>query len=236
MNEIIMPNELTLKAMTTAELWAEFKTVWGQTASNLARLAVLWCELRERGEDLTPLQNPLTSFLPDVAEGRLSPRALLLFNGRYALIQAVQQMVVEDQEALATMPAVPVLQLDGSVVKVRPSALSVAQARQVLSPQGIRTPAQQKRHMAPAPVARTKAPATPAPRPEDDAEDFSDELSVLTEVLGLTTGQVKDLVENAEASGRAIAAYVLDVLIEAGAVRDRPGRSARQAVREEARL
>jgi hypothetical protein len=213
-----------LKKMTTPELWAEFRRTLATTAEGLRHLAVLWCELKNRGEDMSGYHNSFTSFLPAVAAGKLHPEALILFNPVPALLDAVQKLVPEEQARLVQKAArLPVRQQDGTTKDMRPIDLSGAQIRQVFGDGMIRTPAQQKRYMpAPKPVVQPVAKVEPvalAPRRVVDHAHTTTQNQMLFAALGLTPSQRLDLQSFANKEGMSCAAVLVNLAVEHGLIR-----------------
>jgi hypothetical protein len=166
----------SLKSLETQEVWAEFKKAVARTAEGIARMAECWCELQDRGEDLSAYRNPMLSFLPDVASGKLLPEVLLRYGASPSLTSAISRLVPEDQAKLATAEArVSILQPDGTTRIARVTDLRQAELRQVLGDGRIRTPDEQRPHVTASP--RPTAPRKPAARQPADEFDLTAVLS-----------------------------------------------------------
>jgi hypothetical protein len=206
-----------LKKLTTPQLWTEMKAVVGRTADNLKRMAEIWVELEARGEDLSGYRNPMLSFLPEVASGKLLPEILLRFGSNVSIISTLSSLVVEDQRKLVSHPdtRVTVLQHDGKTRKASITDLRIPELRQVFGDGRIRTVKEQKQHLAPAP--RKSETRVSRERPvNDDVWDVS---------ASMTDAQRERITILADESGMSQAEYVVDALVRHKII---PGRSARR--------
>lgn len=178
--------------ISTETLWAEFRNLLAVTADNFKRMAIIWCELKERGEDMSAYVNPLTARLPAVAAGRLLPEILIRYAAKPELLDALESLVPEGQAKLATDTArVPVLiWKDGKqvVANRRPAELTAAEVRQVFAFGVIRDRAQQRHHLPPEP-----------PKGRGGRYLGAVDVAVMCDALGLTPAQRDDLVRAASA-------------------------------------
>jgi hypothetical protein len=170
------------------------------TAKGLQRAAVAWVELERRGENLSAYRNPLTVRLPDIASGKLNPELIIHYGANRAVLSSLAELVPEDQAKLAVDKAtVEVMTPTGPKTR-RVNDLRVAELKQVFGGGKIRTPAEQKRFMAPAP----KAAKAPEPTPLD-GDDF--------DVRQLLTSRQADRVRSAAAAKHMTPAeFLVDLL------------------------
>jgi hypothetical protein len=200
-----MSKSNSLKSISTAEVWAIFKAALTHTAEGYRTMAQAWCELKERGEDLSAYSNPLLSMLPLVNVGALMPEMMVKYAGYPTLLRYTASLVPEEQTRLVdmtdTLPVLVTLENGETVTKsIRPIALSAPQLRQVFGDGRIRTPTEQKRHM---PTPPRAVPASPAAAPT----------ASFNLLPALDDAQAKTLIEAAARDGLSIAELVVRFLI-----------------------
>jgi hypothetical protein len=138
-----MPKSSKLKKMTDAELMGVFHNGMAEAADGLRQMAPLWCELRERGEDMSDYDGPYTPYLSAIAAGELDALAVLIWAGVPGLVDAVGKMAPEDQAKLCrSTTKIPVLTAAG-IKPMWPVEMSEVQINQVFGGGTIRTPAEQ---------------------------------------------------------------------------------------------
>lgn len=156
---------MNLKRLTVAQLRTEFNKAVANTAAGLRRMAVIWVELKERGEDMSAFTNPLLSFLPAVASGKLEPEMLLIYGGRSDVLSKIATLVPEEQKRLASGEGrVQIIDtVKGAARSVRLMDLTIPKLNQIIGDGRIRTPDEQRPHV---PAARSTY-HKPAARPLD---------------------------------------------------------------------
>lgn len=151
MNEILPIGEkipAEISALPTAELRAELAKSLQLSAEQLLRLALIWRELEQRGEDLSALRAGMGSYLAHIAAGRLHADAVVQFAGNTTLLRALTELPMPVQKQLVSSRTIPVLEIreDGSehLVDAPAHALSVAQIRQAIGGGRLRDAAAQR--------------------------------------------------------------------------------------------
>lgn len=201
-----------LKTMSVSELKQEFFRAVSYTAEGMRRMAELWVELTVRGEDMSAFHNPVTSYLPFVANGSLRPDLLVRYAGHTALLDKIRKMSAAAQAEIAAEGAriavVTHVRPDEPPVtrNMRPIEMTVAQVDMVFGDNRIRSPEEQKKHFKPAPVRQVKPVA-------------ADDGAKLLDMLGLTRGQREDLVAASAKVGCSPAEFIIRALISRKLIR-----------------
>lgn len=207
-----MPPINMLKKMKTSEVWEAFRHALDVTAGGMMQMAECWVELVSRGENMTSYQNPMFSFLPDVASGKLLPDVLLRYGGTPSLTTAIAALVPEDQKKLTRPDArVAVAMADGTTRRARITDLKVSELRQVLGDGRIRTVSEQQRHLAP-PQRVFGSRASEAAPINSDFDLYAI----------MTADQRKQITALAEAVGMTPAEFTLDDMVRHRTLRGRP--------------
>lgn len=200
------------KSMTTQQLFTEFNTCTIRVSEGLYRMAVLWVELENRGENLSVIKTPFRQFFPDIASGRLLPEVVLEYGGAPKKLEIFSTLVAEDQRRLASEDAaVPLVVRTASgaaeVRTVNPHEMRLSEIRQVFGEGRIRTPSEQQRFV-PATIAEQQPVAAPSL--------FNEEAFDL--LAELTAQQRRDLSTLAFSRGMTPAEFVVDLLVRTKAV------------------
>lgn len=154
---------MNMKCLSDTQIIAGLRDALSQSAEGLRKAAPYYTEARERGLDLSGFTNPTLSYLPDVASGRLDAEILVRFGGFAPALAAAATLVPEVQrDLLANGGKVKVLEASGETREARLADLSAAMLRQVVGQGRVRSPDEQKQHMAPAPrPLATRKPVEP---------------------------------------------------------------------------
>jgi hypothetical protein len=163
--KITMPTPEQLKAMSDKELLEKLDRALKVTEAGLRLAAVYWMELSSRGATAgTGITVPWSAYLPAVAAGRLDPRMILAYGWSPGMLDIVADLVPEDQAKIANprepIPLV-VPDADGGLKTIMrsPELMKASELRQVFGDGRIRTPDEQRPHVAMPPVR-------PAAKPE----------------------------------------------------------------------
>lgn len=191
-----IPTQTQLKTWPTETIWYRLRNALKLTTESLHLVAVLWTELKARGEDMSKVDVQWSGHLSAIAEGKLDPKILVTFGGRPAsVLTAIARLPSEDQaKFLDPVYKVPVLtpKKDGTghqTVLRSPASLKTAEAVQVFGGGTVRTPEEQRDHVS---ALRYR---TPAPRlPQRDADPDA----ALLAALPLTPEQRKQLINYRE--------------------------------------
>lgn len=198
-----MSNRLNyqLKEQDTAQLYKSMQSCFTNIADNMQKAAEIWVELQERGENLDRFVNPITSFFPEIASGKLNAKLVFGFSQQPALLNNIATLVPEEQAKLVTPGyKVAVVLPDGKRVDKRVSELSISQARQVFMGGRINSEAEQRKYVKP-----SKPYVAPVIEASETVE--TDLADVLTPV------QVRKLIALAKAENLSVASYVKKVLV-----------------------
>lgn len=130
--------------LPTKKLWETFRGVLARTSDSIKELAVIWVELERRGEDLTPYRNPMFSYLPAVASGKLLPEVLVRFGAYPPVLDAVARVATPYQESLMRDGKVAVMHADGTTRMARVADMRISELRQVFSGGRIQEPHEQE--------------------------------------------------------------------------------------------
>lgn len=192
-----------LKKLTTKQLWEEFRRLEGLAEEYLREFADVWVELIDRGENLAKYTNPMFSFLPDVATGKLLPNLLWKYGNNVSLMKTISSLVPEEQEKISSASAtIPVVTSDGKIRNIRPSEMRVKDLKRVIQDGRILSPKEQVKN------APKQAPPERAPRPRGE---FNLEAH-------LADYQIEQLRKGAKAEGVSVAEFIVVCLIEVGAI------------------
>jgi len=141
-----------VKKFSVDQLYTELNDIFGGMSDWYARAAEVVTELESRGERLRGI--PDLPLLRQIASGRVSPEIPAIFRTP-AVRDEVCRLPISDQEKLAANPIVAVYEptKDGKFDTRMVDLSEVDKAtmpivNQVLSPKGIRTPEEQKAHLA----------------------------------------------------------------------------------------
>ncbi|MDC5352086.1 hypothetical protein NRA49_15360 [Acinetobacter baumannii] len=100
MNDLVKINENELSALSTEQLFNEFKSSLSITAHHIQKMAVIWKILTQRGVDLSAWKKGLLEFLPQIATGNLLPEVLTEFAGQRNLILTLSRIPTDKQKKL----------------------------------------------------------------------------------------------------------------------------------------
>jgi hypothetical protein len=159
--------ELAVASLTTKELKQELAVAFQLTASNLLRMANIIRELESRGEDLSDLRMGLVGYLRMIAHGQLAASAVIRFAGRPALLNAISNLPLTDQEKLSAGERIELAVFQNGKVTSRlvdAYDLAADQVKQVFERGAIRTVAQQ------VPLLESKANAARLPKKEREGK------------------------------------------------------------------
>lgn len=219
-------SNLDLKRMSTPALRKKLASLLADTEDNLRLLASLWCELHDRGEKVDI--GPMAEFFPAVASGKLAPGLLMQQWGNTALLRAAAGMVPEDQAKLKSGNVAVLRRKDGKVTteSVPLASLRQTEIRQVIGDGKLRTPAEQRRHLAPEPKPAQPRSATVIRMPERTApttraeppEPTTANEAALFGALGLSRMQQAALRDAARAAKLAPAELVARTLVQTGVI------------------
>jgi len=141
--------EAELRPMDTPKLRNVLAESIGNAAMWIARAAVSVKLMEERGEPL--VGTPQLSLLRKVASGQVLPEAVLAY-GESPARHIVLQAPLQDQQKLVKSPLQPVLeQTPNGALTTRMVDLTKASkdiVKQVVGPEGIRTPSDQQAYLA----------------------------------------------------------------------------------------
>lgn len=200
------------RTMSTEELFAEFNACTVRVSEGLYRMAVIWVELENRGQDLSVIKTPFRSFFPAIASGQMLPDVALQYGGNIKKVELVSKLVVEDQRKIVGDDARVALLTrtpDGgtAVTQVKPAEMRLTEARQVFGDGRIRTPDEQAKFLPKEPGPQVAAPSA--------AEVNLEEFDLLAE---LSQRQCVELANLAAAKKMTPAAFVVDLLIRTRAI------------------
>lgn len=83
------------------------------TSVSMLRIALMWRELENRGEDLSELKGgALFEFIPHVARGNLLPSTVVHFAGNKRLLRAITFLGHDIQRKLISGESVPIVNID----------------------------------------------------------------------------------------------------------------------------
>lgn len=199
------------KSYKTEALLKAFAECNGDISGHIQRMAEIWVELVERGVNLTEWTNPMFSFFPDVAAGKLLPEILWKYGNNPGMLKVLSGVVPEDQAKLAKHGAkISVVDTSGKVVEKRPEDLTLQRLRIAIGDGRIRTPKEQIRLM-----PRSAPPEAPKRRNWNIAACLADY-------------QCEAIEEMAEEAGLSPAEYLSKLLTDAKLIPVR--RAARKGV------
>lgn len=215
---------MNLKRLSNTAIIAGLLEGLGMSAEGLRKAAPYYVEARERGLDLSGFTSPVLSYLPDVASGKLDAEMLVRFGGfAPALLAVAATLVPEDQKAvLANNGKVQVVESTGKVCEVRLADLSLAVLRQVVGEGRVRTPTEQKLHMAPAPRPVVSRVPT-VQRDEPDEWDLRG---------ALDSTQMVHLEKRAAEAGMTPAQYAVQCMVSHRRIKDKVATVTRETRRE----
>lgn len=118
------------------------------TAQSLRRMAVIWRELEERGEDLSRYKAGLMVFMPLIAADRLDADVVVRCAGQYTVLRAISALPLTRQQQLLRSGA-PVLRNSdpGSQIRMQLAPLeklTVEDVRLAFGSQDVRTADEQR--------------------------------------------------------------------------------------------
>jgi hypothetical protein len=183
-----VPTKAELKRMTQEQLWAGLREAIKLTEHGLRLAAIYWVELKERGQDLSKVDVPWSSYFPAVAEGKLDPRLILSYGWHEGLLSTVASLVPEDQAKIANpRDKVPLLVPNASgngthTVMRAPAVMKMSELQQVFGDGRIRTPDEQRKHVQPLPNRK---------RSNDDIEDTGADLDLFNALTPQQREQVR---------------------------------------------
>jgi hypothetical protein len=134
-------SETDLDATITRYNAAAAKAVAG-----IRRSADAWREVERSGEDMTRHRNPFTNRLTSVAEGLLSPLALLRYSHLPGVLDALTGITVDAQDKVAASGyCVATVRDSGETYEARPDDMTSAEIKRVFGDGKIRTVAEQRK-------------------------------------------------------------------------------------------
>lgn len=214
---------MNLKRLSNTAIIAGLLDGLSQSAEGLRKAAPYYVEARERGLDLSGFTSPVLSYLPDVASGKLDAEMLVRFGGFAPVLAVAAGLLPEDQKAiLANNGKVQVVESTGKVCEVRLADLSSAVLRQVVGEGRVRTPAEQKLHMAPAPRPVVSRVPT-VQRDEPDEWDLRG---------ALDSTQMVHLEKRAAEAGMTPAQYAVQCMVSHRRIKDKVATVTRETRRE----
>lgn len=200
---------MNMKRLSNTAIIAGLREGLAMSAEGLRKAAPYYVEARERGLDLSGFTSPMLSYLPDVASGKLDAEILVRFGGFAPVLAVAATLVPEEQQAvLANDGKVQVVESSGKVREARLADLSAATLRQVVGQGRVRTPAEQKQHMAPAP--RPVASRVSRDPSEWDLRNAMD------------SSQMVDLQKRADKAGITPAEYAVRCMVSHRRLKDKP--------------
>ena len=107
-----------VRHLSTDDLRRELGQAITYTARSVQYLAVVWSELKRRGEDLSQIKIGLGSYLEEVAAGRLAAEAVVSFAGSKMVLRWLSRQPIERQRKIAAGELVTVRDPDGHVRQV----------------------------------------------------------------------------------------------------------------------
>jgi hypothetical protein len=218
--------EETLKKFSVDQLYTELNGIFDGLSDWYLRASKCVAELESRGERLRGL--PDLAIIRKIAAGQVSPDVPSVFRNQ-AIRDEVCRLPIRDQEKLAANPVVAVYEptKDGKfdtrmVDLTKVDRASKPIVNQVISPEGIRTPEEQKAHLAitakitPAMKAEKVIAQTAAKFIDEDVPNEPLEFSVTGKV---TASEYKMLRVSAAEQGLTMAQLIRRLLLRSGALK-----------------
>lgn len=107
------PAELEFENVSTHDLRSMLAEAIGLTEKTIVRMAMIWGELRRRGEDLSDVRLPFAQYLDRVASGSLRPNLMVMMAGQPRALGWLAELPLTDQDMLASGNPVEILTEDG---------------------------------------------------------------------------------------------------------------------------
>lgn len=139
MDELTTISHNEVKMLDTAALHARLAEAVTVTARGLYETAVIYTELRERGESLDDIRMGLAPYLPRIAGGALLPEAVLALAGFKTALDRVATLTPEQQREAITAEYTVVTGGDiekPALARRRIADMSASEIRRLISDDG----------------------------------------------------------------------------------------------------
>lgn len=138
-----------LSRLTVSELKSAFFQSLEVTVSHFQRLAEIWRELQNRGEDMSPYREGIAIYIELIAHGRLRADFVVRYAGQKTLLNAISLLPVDQQDQVLQSESVELVEPESQggfkVTEIKLSELPSRLIQQVFSETGLRSPDEQKK-------------------------------------------------------------------------------------------
>lgn len=202
-----VPSLAQARKLTRDELHALYRRGATLTSYGIKCMAVAYCTMRDRGDDVSMFQHGLVKFFDRIVSGRVLPELLLEYAGAPQHIEQISRLVPEEQRKLLGRDATVQVSRQAGTGEIEtrakhPAACSISELLLVIGEGKIRTPAEQKHYLTP-PPKDAPLPAR-APLPATDDVDVWHSLTVV---------QRNAVAAQADRFGITVAVYLRNMLI-----------------------
>lgn len=139
------PDSIELQSVDNATLRQQLQDAIGLTEQAILRAAVLWRELRRRGEDLSDIRFPLAKFMLPIAEGSLIPGLAIALAGQTRTLERLAALPVDRQRAIEAGEEIEIFHPERGILHKPVLSMSYPETLNAIRDGRILTAAEQRR-------------------------------------------------------------------------------------------